>query len=99
MKVWDKLDKFYLIFFSVLAVLAVLVVFTFRGIFSAFLTAYEIDQPDNTDIKINSDQLYEAYQFAFHKGNANIVVPTSTPSATPSTNPTKTPNASPTVAK
>ena len=99
MKAWGKLDKFYLIFFSVLAALAVLVVFTFRGIFSAFLTAYEIDQPDNTDIKINSDQLNEAYNFAFNKGNNGVVVPTSTPSATPSTSPTKTPNASPTVTK
>ncbi len=70
-KTWEKLDKFYIIFFITLAVMAVLVIFTVRGLFSAFLTSGEIDLVNNSDIKINVDQLNDAYKFAFGESSSS----------------------------
>ena len=67
-KAWEKLDRFYLILAIVLTLMAVLLVVTFRGIFSAFLNVYEIDQKDiNVDVKVQKETLDEAYVWVTEK--------------------------------
>lgn len=65
---WKKVDKFYLTFILIMIVLSVLVVFTFKNIFSAFIVSNEIDQRDvNADLKIDKTKLDEAYNSVFNK--------------------------------
>jgi hypothetical protein len=48
--------------------MAVMVIFTFRGIFSAFLTAYEFDQSAiGKEVQLNKDGLDEAHAFVFNR--------------------------------
>jgi hypothetical protein len=68
-----KIDKFYIVFVSVLIALAAMVILTFRGIFSAFNRGYEIDQSSlESDLKINKDKLNEAYTWAFEKNTVSL---------------------------
>lgn len=61
-KVWDKIDKFYFVLAIVLGVLATMIVVAFRGIFSAYLSAYEISEKDvGIGAKIEKEKLEEAY--------------------------------------
>jgi len=64
----EKVDKFLVILITVLILMAALVVFTFKGIFSAYITAYEIDQSKlgGTE-QVNRESLEEAYSFVFNK--------------------------------
>ena len=65
---WAKIDKFYPILFAVMSVLAVLFVLTFRSIFSAFQTAYEIGQDvSEAEARIDKARLDESYDFVFNK--------------------------------
>ncbi len=61
-KVWDKIDKFYLILALVLALMAILIIATFRGVFSAYLAAYEISEKDvGVEVKVQKEALDEVY--------------------------------------
>jgi hypothetical protein len=61
-KVWDKLDKFYIVLAVVLMLMAIMIVVTFRGIFSAYLSAYEISDKDTgVNARIKKEALDEAY--------------------------------------
>jgi len=65
---WEKTDKFYIILVAVLVTLSVLLVFSFRGVFSAFLTSYEIDQAAiSSGVKIQEERLDEVYSWVFNK--------------------------------
>lgn len=65
---WAKIDKFYLVLSGVLILLAVMVIFTAQGIFSAFLTASELGQRDaGKQLTIDARMLDEAYTFALEK--------------------------------
>jgi hypothetical protein len=65
---WERLDKFYIALIVILALLAILVIVTFRGLFSAYLTAYEINQQDlDAGVRVDKEKLEEAYTFAFTK--------------------------------
>lgn len=67
-RVWDKLDKFYLILAVVLSLMAVMLVVAFRGIFSAYLNAYEINQKDmQVDVKVEKEPLEEVYKWVTNK--------------------------------
>jgi hypothetical protein len=58
---WEKIDKFYIVLSFVLVVMSVLVIFSFRGIFAALLTAYELDQSQLTaKAQIDTSALEEA---------------------------------------
>ena len=79
---WEKIDKFYIAFAAVLIVLAVVVIFTFNGIFSAYNTAYEIDQVSiESDLKVNKDNLEKAHKWAFERSDVPLVYKTATSSA------------------
>ena len=61
MKAWRKLDKYYLMLFGVMLVLAALTVYTFRQIFSNILKAQETMDIKESELKIDKGKLEEAY--------------------------------------
>jgi len=65
---WAKIDKFYIVLVIVLVFLTMTLIITFRTVFSAFNTAYEIDPATaaapNT---INEDNILESYEWIFGK--------------------------------
>ena len=64
----EKVNKFYLVLIAILILLAVMVIFSFRGVFSAYLTAYEIDQESfGNNTKVDKEKLEESYSWAFTK--------------------------------
>lgn len=68
MKSWAKLDKFYVVLAFILIFMSALVIVTSRSMFSAYLTAYEIDQSAlEVGLKINKESLDEAYNWVFYK--------------------------------
>ena len=65
---WEKVDKFYIVLMVTLTLLSVMVILTFRGLFSAYITAYEIDQREiSGDVRIDKEKLEEAYSWVFTK--------------------------------
>ncbi len=70
---WGKIDKFYILFVVVMVLLAAMVIYASKGIFSSFITAYEIGQ-DNAKlhVKVDKDNLDSAYSFAFEKESVEL---------------------------
>jgi uncharacterized ion transporter superfamily protein YfcC len=74
-KVWGKIDKFYLVLFVVMTLSAVLVIVVFKGVFSSYLNAYEINQKDlQVDAKIQKESLEEAYNWFSNKQTIHLKV-------------------------
>lgn len=64
----EKIDKFYLGLTIILILMSVLLVFTFRGVFSMFLNASEFDRNSvGLGVTVKSGRLDEAYNFVFKK--------------------------------
>jgi len=70
---WGKIDKFYILFVVVMVLMAAMVIYAFKGMFSSFITAYEIGQ-DSTKlhVKVDKEKLDSAYNFAFDKEIINL---------------------------
>ena len=68
MKAWKKIDKYYPLLIFVLIVLAGLTIYTFRSVFSAIFSAYEVETkiPDS-ELIIDKDKLDEAESLIFEK--------------------------------
>ena len=67
-RIWEKIDKFYFVFAVVLILMAVMVIVAFKGIFSAYLNAYEISSKDiQADTEVNKDSLEEAHFWVTEK--------------------------------
>ncbi len=68
MKAFKKIDKFYFLMALVLTIVAVLVVYTFRGVFSAITLANDVETeiPD-TELRIDKTKLDAAHDVAFNK--------------------------------
>jgi cell division protein FtsL len=74
-KVWEKIDKFYLTFVVVMVLMAALLVVAFRGVFSAYLHAYEVNKEDlEVDAKIQKESLDEAYTWVTNKESLSLQV-------------------------
>lgn len=68
MKAWQKIDKFFPILFVVVLALAVIVVFTFRSIFSAVNTAQETDEGGLEDqLRIDKHKIDDATKAVFER--------------------------------
>lgn len=68
-----KIDKFYIFFLAIMSLLAVMLVFTFKTLFSSFIIAYEVDQTEKAkETRIDKERLDKAYQFAFEKKDINL---------------------------
>lgn len=69
MRVLPKVDRFYYILVAVLAALSLLVVFTFKGIFSSIISAYGVEQEVNeAELRVDRTKLDNAYKAVFEKG-------------------------------
>jgi hypothetical protein len=64
---WENLDKFYLVLSAVLILLAAMVIFTFQGVFSAYIKAYEIGPNIDSELRVDKEILDSAYDFVFNK--------------------------------
>lgn len=70
---WQKIDKFYLIYASVAVVLAVLLIYTVRTIFTSYFASYETGKETaNSTLKVNKDQLDEVYNWVFNKESVSL---------------------------
>lgn len=67
MKQHKKIDSFFILLTIVFIALAVVVIVTFKGIFSAVITAYETDNSEGNDLRVNKSLLDEAYKKIFEK--------------------------------
>lgn len=64
----EKIDKFYLVLVILLVALGILLIFTFRGIFTAFTQAYEIDPKEvGVELKVNNVNQEAASSWVFNK--------------------------------
>jgi hypothetical protein len=71
----QKIDKYYLGLTFVLVLMAVLLVFSFKGIFSAFLTAGSFDSiAIEGQIRVNQTELDTAHTWAFNKNPESLQV-------------------------
>lgn len=71
----EKIDKFYIVLTVVLVFMAVMVIFSFKGVFSAFLTAYDFDQKSvGEEVRLDSDKLDEAYSYVFDRSVGNLQI-------------------------
>jgi hypothetical protein len=65
---WSKIDKFYLSFVIVLILLSILLIVTFKSIFSAYINAYEVNPEDiATKTRVDNKALDEAYDWIINK--------------------------------
>lgn len=68
-----KIDKFYVLFVVVMVLLAAMVIYAGQGIFSSFITAYEIGQDETqVHLRINKEKLDSVYKFATEKESINL---------------------------
>lgn len=86
MKNLAKIDKFYFVLAIVLILLSVVFVYAFRGIFSAFVTAYEVSVPSEQSNKIDLVKLETAHELLYEKSIPDfedaILNPNTTPTPT-----------------
>ena len=69
-----KIDKFYLIFIAVTLLLAVLTIYTFRQLFSTVLAAYETEEVEDSELRIDKLRLEEAYKGVFENEKVPLSV-------------------------
>ena len=63
---WDKVDKFYLTLIIVLICMSFLLVVSFRGVFTLFISSYEVDtQKTDTTAYVQKEKLDSAYNWVF----------------------------------
>ena len=64
---WQQIDKFYWTYFGIMAILSVVVIFTFKTIFSSMITAFEIDNYDLTsELRVDKESLNASYDFVYN---------------------------------
>ena len=69
-----KIDKFLYVLIFTLVLLSILVIFAFKSVFSAYLTAYEIDQENvGSNLKINKEKLDEVHKWVFEKETTPLI--------------------------
>jgi len=100
MKNLAKIDKFYFILVIVLVFLSAVFAYAFRGIFTAFVTSYEINPPLQQNNKIDLINLNRAKELLFDVQAPDFVdarqpeiqPPLSTPTPIPTTTPVQMTN-------
>lgn len=65
---WEKIDKFYIVLAVILTLMAVLVIVTVKSIFSAYNSAYALDEEGiGNEMRIDKSKLEEVYEWSFNK--------------------------------
>jgi hypothetical protein len=67
MKSLEKIDKFFVVWILALISLGGLMLFTFRTVFTSFVTAYEVENEKGVQVKIDKESLNGAYEFVFER--------------------------------
>ena len=74
-KAWQKIDVFFPLMVVVMLLLAALVIFTFRAVFSAVLIAYEPEEDiTESELRIDKGKLDDSYKAAFEKEKLRLEV-------------------------
>ncbi len=76
-RAWKKIDRFYAILAIVVLVLAMPLVFTVQGIFSSFITAYEIGLESEQKVRVNEAKLSEAVRSVVEREIPKLEIMTS----------------------
>ncbi len=63
----QKIDNFFFVLAVVSVALAAIVIVTFKGVFSAVITAYETDGAKLGEIRVDKDKLDQSYKAVFEK--------------------------------
>lgn len=74
MKSLAKIDKFFIVWILIFVLLGGMTLFTFRTIFTAFVTAYEIEEGVSTQVEIKTQDLQEAHDFALDREESQLNV-------------------------
>jgi cell division protein FtsL len=74
-KTLEKIDKFYIVLAVVLLFMALMIIMSFKGVFSAFLTAYDLDQQAiGQEVRLNSEELDEVYTWVYNRKADDLLV-------------------------
>lgn len=73
-KASPKIDKFYAILIAIMLFLAALTIFTFGELFSTLISAYEIEEFSDSELKIDKKRLEEAHKGIFEKEKVPLSV-------------------------
>lgn len=85
MKIQAKIEPFFYVFISVLVIIAILTILTFRSVFSALSLASDVGNTDTeSELKIQVTKVKEAIEYV----NKNKSLETDTPSVTKTLTPT-----------
>lgn len=75
MKAWQKIDLFLPIFVVVVLLLAVLTIFTFRGIFSTFIGIYDVESNQaDAQLRIDGTMLDEAVRAYYQREKVQLQI-------------------------
>lgn len=75
LKIWEKIDKFYLLYSSVLVVMACITIYTFRVIFQSAIEMNAVGEEEKQEsTRVNQTMLDEAYNFIFEKNPTKLQV-------------------------
>jgi len=68
LKTLEKIDKFYILYISVMVVMAAIAIYTFQSLFKSFIDLNAVSGEVGTqESRVNEPQLDEAYDFVFDK--------------------------------
>ena len=73
LKTLEKIDKFYLLYISVMVIMAGIAIYTFQSLFKSFIDLNEVvSDASSQDSRVNEQQLDEAYDFVFSKNPVRL---------------------------
>ncbi|KKQ26342.1 MAG: hypothetical protein US62_C0007G0014 [Candidatus Woesebacteria bacterium GW2011_GWA1_37_8] len=75
LKTLEKIDKFYLLYISVMVIMAGIAIYTFQSLFKSFIDLNEVvSDASSQDSRVNEQQLDEAYDFVFSKNPVKLEI-------------------------
>lgn len=75
LKTLEKIDKFYLLYISVMVIMAGIAIYTFQSLFKSFINLNEVvSDASSQDSRVNEQQLDEAYDFVFSKNPVKLEI-------------------------
>ncbi len=75
LKIWEKIDKFYLLYTLVLLVMAFITIHTFRVIFGSLIDMNVVVTDSSIEnTRINQSLLNEAYESIFNKKPTKLLL-------------------------
>lgn len=72
---WAKIDKFYIVLIVTVSLLAILLAFTVKTLFSSFIEGFEIEQTKEGVARVEKEKLERAYKFAFERETVKLELP------------------------